>query len=190
MSHSLRVIGVLSTLLALSCSLVACEKDPRQPRYEIAMLTDMQEPVPAEAFGTSAVFNDGKNLQAPPAGSISREGPDPFPYSASEEDGDRAGAELKNPLISSATELERGKVLYDRFCLVCHGVSGDGDGPLIPKYPNPPAFTAKRLLDMADGRIFWTITVGRRDMKSHATQISVDDRWRLVLFIRDLQKKK
>lgn len=180
----------LCVMLASLLALVACERDTRQPRYEVQMLTDMQEPVPAESYATSSVFKDGKTMQAPPVGTIPRGGHAPFAYGTSEEEGDRAGRELNNPLELSTQNLERGKVVYGNMCLVCHGVSGDGDGPLIPKYPNPPAFTSKRLIEMPDGRIFWIITVGRRDMKSHATQVSVEDRWRLVQYIRELQKGK
>ena len=40
---------------------------------------------------------------------------------------------------STADTLAQGHALYSTFCFVCHGEHGKGDGPLIPRIPNPPA---------------------------------------------------
>jgi cytochrome c len=38
--------------------------------------------------------------------------------------------------------VEKGKVIYDKFCLHCHGDKGKGDGKVVAKggYPPPPAY--------------------------------------------------
>jgi len=167
--------------------MVACERDLQRPGYEIKILSDMVEPVPYEAFTKNPVFADGKTLQSSPTGSIPR-GFEPFPYDATDADAERAGIELFNPEVSTEENLQRGKFVYENFCLSCHGAGGDGDGPLIPKYPNPPSVYSTRLKDMPDGRMFHVVTLGRRDMPAHGAQIEAADRWRLILYVRELQK--
>ena len=55
-------------------------------------------------------------------------------------------AELESVVQSPSPEaLAQGRALYETFCLVCHGEQGRGDGPLVPKIPNPPAYTSARV---------------------------------------------
>jgi mono/diheme cytochrome c family protein len=176
-------------LAGIACLVMACEKDPKQPGYEIKILSDMVEPVPYEAFGENRIFADGKNMQAPVQGTIPR-GATPFEYEATDADAERAGREVHNPLKPDSKNIERGKFVYETFCLSCHGVTGDGDGQLIPKYPNPPSVMDKKLLKMPDGRMFHSITKGKKDMPSHASQLSVEDRWKVILYLRELQKQE
>ena len=41
--------------------------------------------------------------------------------------------------------------------------------------------------DLTDGKIFHTITNGINLMGSHASQINPEDRWRIVMYIHQLQ---
>ncbi|MCA1760387.1 MAG: cytochrome c, partial [Bacteroidales bacterium] len=98
-------------------------------------------------------------------------------------------ATLENPLASDF-DMDRAKLMYDRFCLVCHGDNGDGQGLLFTsgKYPIPPAsYKAERAMQKTDGQLFHNIRVGYGVMGAHGPQISVDDTWQLVNYIRHLQ---
>ena len=165
----------------------ACERDPKQPGYQIDILTDMVDPVPYESFGVNPNTPDGKTLQNPVAGTIPR-GFMPFSYGKSEEDAVLAGQELQNPLAASQENLARGKQLFENFCMVCHGPQGQGDGPLIPKFPNPPSFTSKRVKEFPSGRLYYVITRGGTIMPAHNTQIDQIDRWKIVLYVQQLQQ--
>lgn len=177
-------LGIIASFLFFT---VACERDLQRPGYQIKILSDMVEPVPYEAFTKNPVFADGKTLQSPPVGSVPR-GFEPFSYEATDAGAEKAGVDLSNPEPLTQVNLQRGKFIYEAFCLSCHGDGGDGDGPLIPKYPNPPSFHSTRLKAMPDGRMFHVITLGRRDMPAHGSQIEVADRWRLIRYVRELQK--
>jgi cbb3-type cytochrome c oxidase subunit II len=50
---------------------------------------------------------------------------------------------MPNPYPASSAALSRGKVMYERFCMGCHGIVGDGNGTAAP-FLNPPPlnFTA------------------------------------------------
>ena len=40
------------------------------------------------------------------------------------------GGLLQNPVPADAVSLERGRILFERNCMLCHGAAGLGDGPI------------------------------------------------------------
>ena len=151
---------------------------PTQMQYSPAYLSQTPNPV----------LPKGMTEQLPVPGTIPR-GYKPFHYGSSPEEAGRAGVELKNPFPPTDENVARGQQVFNNYCTVCHGSTGAGDGPLIPKYPNPPAYNTDKSKALADGNMFHVITVGRKDMPSHAGLVSVDDRWKAILYIRRLQGK-
>ncbi len=131
-------------------------------------------------------FPNGLTTQAPVAGTIAR-GFKPFHYGATPEEAKRAGAELTNPFENTPENLERAKYVFTQDCAVCHGAKGAGDGPIIPKFPNPPSFKTDTSRALADGELFHVITRGRNNMPAAESKVSAEDRWKLVLYIRQLQ---
>ena len=166
---------------------LACERNPKQPGYEF--LPEMVHSIPYDSFAKNPVTPDGKTMQAPAVGSIPR-GFTPYHYGNTPEEAERAGRELINPVALTPEVLVRGKKVYETFCLVCHGPEGKGDGPLIPKFPNPPSYTSKNVRDYPAGRLFHIITRGSGMMASYASQISPDERWKLVYYVQSLQQPK
>ncbi len=152
---------------------------PTQMEYSPASMT--QSP--------STVFANGMTDQVPVPGTIPR-GYKPFHFGLGPAEAERAGQELKNPFSPTAENLARGQHVFETFCAVCHGVNGDGDGPIIPKFPNPPSFHTDKAKALADGTIFYIITMGRNKMPSYASQVGWDDRWKAILYVRSLQGKK
>jgi mono/diheme cytochrome c family protein len=126
--------------------------------------------------------------QMPVAGTIPR-GFQPFHYGPTPEEAERAGRELVNPFSPAAENLARGQQVYANYCAVCHGATGAGDGPIIPKYPNPPAYHTEKSKSLPDGAMFHVITLGRSNMPAHAAQVSTEDRWKVILYLRKLQGK-
>lgn len=95
---------------------------------------------------------------------------------------------LSNPLPFNTKTVERGKQRYNTFCSPCHGYFGKGDSRLRNQFPNPPTLLSDKVKKWADGNIFHVITNGQNIMPSYAKQISVDDRWAIVYYIRVLQR--
>jgi mono/diheme cytochrome c family protein len=126
--------------------------------------------------------------QPPVPGTVPR-GFQPFHYGADQAEADRAGRELTNPFQPTSENLAVGQYVFSNYCLACHGATGAGDGPIIPKYPNPPSYQTEKSKSLPDGTMFHVITMGRNNMPSHAAQVSVDDRWKAILYIRKLQGK-
>lgn len=171
--------------LLLALTLAACGAGPDRRGPDIPLLSDMAESLPYDTYAPNPVTRDGKTLQRPVPGTIPQ-GHRPFPFAATLEDAERAGRELANPLPATPEALVRGRQLYATYCQVCHGERGLGDGPLVPKIPNPPSYTSAEVRSLPAGRIFHVITRGSGRMGSYAVQISPEDRWRLVHYVQGL----
>lgn len=141
------------------------------------------------AYSPNGNFPDGKTLQAPEPGTIPR-GYLPLHYRATREGALRAGEELSNPFSAGdARALERGAFVFANFCQECHGPTGRGDGAVVMRgFPAPPALMAERGVQMKDGQMFHILSYGQGNMPSYASQLSREDRWRVILHVRSLQK--
>jgi hypothetical protein len=111
-------------------------------------------------------------------------------YSIHRDSAELAGRILKNPLPADSTGnmVAEGKHLYLGFCAPCHGNEGLGDGKVGEKYKGIPNYTAGRYKTLPEGHIFHVITHGKGRMWSHKSQLSPEDRWKVVLYVQKLQK--
>lgn len=167
----------------IGCIMVACRGHERPP---FDYLPDMRNSVPHDAFAPNPVLANHQTLRPPAPGTIPR-GFLPLGFGASVEEAARAGRELSNPIIPTPDVLARGQELYETFCQVCHGPTGAGDGPLIPRIAAPPAYSSPQLSVYPPGRLFHVITFGRGRMPAYRAQIRRADRWRLVHHLQTLQ---
>ena len=97
---------------------------------------------------------------------------------------------LKNPFIGNQKATNDGKEIFEQMCALCHGLKGQGNGEagLILK-PHPANFLVLNVKNESDGDIFWKITNGKAPMASYFELLSDDQRWKLVNYIRELEKK-
>jgi len=144
---------------------------------------------PAYRSQTSNPILPYQMTQQPPVQGIVPRGFQSFHYGVTPAESDRAGRELTNPIKPTTENIARGQYIYTNYCAVCHGATGGGDGPIIPKYPNPPSYNTEKSKNLLDGTMFHVITLGRNNMPSHAAQVPADDRWKVILYIRKLQGK-
>jgi mono/diheme cytochrome c family protein len=142
-----------------------------------------------DSFAPNPNTRDGLTLQRPVRGTIPR-GFMPLHYLATPEEAERAGRELVNPIAPTARSAADGRMLFETYCAVCHGKQGAGDGPLVPKIPNPPAYTSARVRTMPAGRIFHVMTFGSGRMPSYASQLSAHDRWLVAAHVQTLQNRE
>jgi mono/diheme cytochrome c family protein len=180
------LVWALFVAMASALVVVACASNDGSHRG-MEYMPDMAYSVPYNSFAANPVTRDGKTLQTPVPGTVPR-GFQPYRYAATPDEALRAGRELSNPILPSPEALAQGRALYETFCLVCHGEQGRGDGPLVPKIPNPPAYTSARVRAMAPGQIFHVISRGSGRMPSYAAQIPYEQRWRIVLYVGTLRE--
>jgi mono/diheme cytochrome c family protein len=132
----------------------------------------------------SALFSDGIGMRPPVPGTVAR-GSLPYAFAGHPEE---AGKYLVNMLLPTDSVLAAGKRKFLTFCSPCHGNFGDGNSRLRGQFPNPPTLHSDKLRTWPDGNIFHVITEGQNVMPSYASQISEDDRWAIVHYIRVLQR--
>ena len=94
-----------------------------------------------------------------------------------------------NPLPITAALLKRGQQRFTINCSPCHGQLADGNG--ITKKIGAMAVVAnlhdERIVEMTDGEIFYVITNGRNLMGVYGANVTVEDRWAIVAYLRALQ---
>ena len=53
----------------------------------------------------------------------------------------------------------------------------------------PPSLHALRATQMPDGELFHVLTYGQGNMPAYAAQMTRDERWMVLLHVRDLQRE-
>jgi mono/diheme cytochrome c family protein len=96
-----------------------------------------------------------------------------------------------NPVPITRELLERGQQRYQINCMPCHGPDGDGKG-ITSKYGmvGMANFHDQRLINMADGEIFNTITHGKNLMGAYGPNVEVQDRWAIIAYVRALERSQ
>jgi mono/diheme cytochrome c family protein len=98
-------------------------------------------------------------------------------------------AAIKNPIASTPASIAAGQKTYSKTCMMCHGKTGDADGPAVIELNIHPAkLSDPELATQSDGALFWKITTGRKPMPAYGKRLSETDRWNLVNYIRTLPK--
>lgn len=132
----------------------------------------------------NGLFKDGIGMRRPVEGTVAR-GFMPYAFAGKP---DAAGKNLLNPLPPTKEVLQRGKERYLTYCSPCHGNFGAGDSRLRGQFPLPPTLHSDKVRNWPDGNIFHVITEGQNVMPSYASQISRDDRWAVINYMRVMQR--
>ena len=174
--------GAAAVALASAVSWWAVRPDASRPNLVYA--PDMAISPAARTYGPALA------TLGPPAGAVSR-GDLPLRYEATEADAQRAAAELTMPpRVGTPYDRRWAETAFADFCLPCHGREGHGDGITIKRgFQPPPSLLTQHARDMKDGQMFHVLTYGQKLMPPHTAQLSVDDRWRLILHVRGLQRR-
>jgi mono/diheme cytochrome c family protein len=179
----------IALFLALAGVLAAAHglrRDYTRPNWQ--MLPDMVNSPAYATYSPNPVLRDGMTQQPPVPGAIAR-GQMPLHYAPTTQSALQAGEELTSPFAPGDTAaLDRGRMVYQRFCVMCHGPGGAGDGIVATRgFPPPPSLLADNARQMKDGRIFHIATYGQGNMPPYAGQVSRPDRWAAVMYVRALQ---
>jgi mono/diheme cytochrome c family protein len=101
-----------------------------------------------------------------------------------------ASSAKKNPIASTQESIGAGQKIYSKTCAMCHGKTGDADGPAVIELNIHPAkLSDPKLATESDGSLFWKITTGKKPMPAYGKRLSETDRWNLVNYIRTLSKR-
>jgi mono/diheme cytochrome c family protein len=154
----------LLTILLLVLVLPGCDEMEQQPRYD--------------SYEESALFSDGKSMQAPPEGTLAQDDPASI------------AALAQRPPMSPAL-LARGQERFGIYCAVCHDAAGYGRGTVPARgFPQPPSFHIPRLRQASSAYFVEVITHGHGVMYSYADRVRPADRWAIAAYIRALQQSQ
>ncbi|NBR87257.1 MAG: cytochrome c [Verrucomicrobia bacterium] len=97
------------------------------------------------------------------------------------------------PVPVTSALLARGRERYNISCLPCHGAVGDGNGitKKIGAMPVVANLLDKNAIVIPDGQIFQIISQGKApNMQGYAANITIEDRWAIVAYVRSLQRAR
>ena len=101
-----------------------------------------------------------------------------------------AEAQKKNPVAATESSLAAGRKIYSKTCVMCHGKTGDADGPAVIELNIHPAkLSDPKVATESEGALFWKVTTGKKPMPAYGKRLSETDRWNLVNYIRTLSKR-
>jgi len=185
----IRQISVNTALVIISVIVFSsCDRQKNMRGYDF--IPDMVYSRAYDTYSQNPNFADSMTMRTPVNGTVPR-GFVPFRYTIDSASRLKAGKELLNPFRPTDDVLARGKLMYTIFCIGCHGSLGKGDGQLFASglYTlKPRAISEPPTAKLMDGQIFHTITLGFGSMMPHGTQIKPEDRWKIVLYVRELQE--
>lgn len=187
--------------------LTACSDIKRNPGS--AYMPDMAYSRAYETYATrdsSSFSTDEKRTDdkifynnMPVAGTIARGEEIPFPF-AKDAPGDStnyvASKAIQNPLPPlNAAQMVEAERQYLINCGICHGPKLDGNGPLYKDGSGPYSAKPATLVgdakyeSMPDGQMFYSMTYGKNLMGSYASQLTRDQRWAIIHYIKSKQTK-
>ncbi|EMO83873.1 c-type cytochrome [Leptospira santarosai] len=151
---------------------------------------DMADSPAREAQEADPIAHDGAASRIPPKGAVPV-GYYPYEYLGSDVT-QLPNKGLSNPFKNDLANLQKGEAKYQTYCSPCHGVRGAGNGTIVGPAPRigfpVPAVISPKIQGYSDGQIYHVITAGWGRMKSYASQVSPEDRWKIVLYVRKLQE--
>lgn len=138
------------------------------------------------------LFADKKVAREPVKGTIAR-GQSRYPFEDTE-GGYEQAASYENPFWDADKKtLEEGKRHYTVYCAVCHGENGQGQGSVSVAGGGPfggiPNYFGDAYIQMPEGKMFHSMHYGKADMGSYASQLTKDERWKVVSYIKSMQAK-
>ncbi len=135
------------------------------------------------AQAESNFFYNKREMRNPVSGTVAR-GYIPYPFKGQAEPKEV----FSNPVLPTMKSLELGQKKFLTFCSPCHGYHGDGNSRLMGQFPPGPTLHSARVIGFSDGKIYNIITNGQNAMPSYAYQITRNERWAIINYIRVLQR--
>jgi mono/diheme cytochrome c family protein len=154
------------------------------PRYE-AYEDGANRPVPEGAVARGSLALNVTAPKAPATGPNANggapvAGEDGFPFKFSDD------PETKKKELAAI--LDRGENRFNISCLPCHGKLGDGNGMVAMRgFRHPPTYHQDRLRNAPTSHFYDVISNGFGAMPTYADQLTPEDRWKVIAYIRVLQ---
>lgn len=192
-----RAAGVSIAALALvPIGAIVAARSGETTRPAFHLVNDMDSQPRFRAQAGNAHFADGRAMRPDVAGTVAFGELSSDPALAT---GKRDGQWCTEiPSRVDARLLERGRERFGIYCAPCHGASGYGDGLVALRAAElqesawvPPASLHDAVVrGRTVGQLFDVVRNGVRTMPAYARQISAEDSWAIVAYVRALQRSQ
>jgi mono/diheme cytochrome c family protein len=148
---------------------------------------DMQVQPKQNPLSRSDFFSDQRSERPPVEGTVARGQLREDTYFYTGKIGNNPGNYM--PFAVTKEVLDRGRERYNIYCAPCHSRVGDGNGFVSSRgfARKPPSYHIERLQKAPLGYFYDVMTNGFGIMSDYASQVSPEDRWKIVAYIRALQ---
>jgi mono/diheme cytochrome c family protein len=166
------------------------------------LFKDMDSQPKYKAQTDSPLFPDGRSNRPAVAGTVALGRLDDDQHLHRGTVGGEEATTFPQTVPLTMETMNRGQARFNIYCAPCHGLAGDGDGPVARRaqqlaakgqaldWTPPTQLRAAPLLGQAEGKIFHSITNGVRKMPAYGSQISPEDRWAIIMYVRALQRSQ
>lgn len=183
----IRILLSFVIIIAVATILNSCG-NKRDPGW--IYMPDMTYSRAYEAYAPNNLAKENINyLDWPVEGTIRRG--DLFPYPlANDSTGYRLSAQIKDPLPPlDSTDLHEAQRLFNINCAICHGEKMNAQGPLATggKVPAVANLTLSQYVKMPVGTMFHSVTYGKGNMGSYASQLTRKQRWMVIQYVKKTQ---
>lgn len=210
----LRTFFASLILIVIAVYLLAGFRGEKTGRTPIQIFPDMKVQPRYDAQHESTFYADGRAARAMVPGTVPQGYVQPGRYSTNNGNNARQltgpagfsnaldyvntgrmgavwGDGIPRELDVTAALMERGRQRFTVNCAVCHGATGSGNGIVSQYGLNGVAdLHQARLRTMPDGQIFETITHGKGNMAPYGSNVTVEDRWAIIAYVRALQRSR
>ncbi len=188
----MRYFLLIFALLVVLVMGVAGKRGSMSRRPPIEVFPDMDRQPKLRPQTANGFFSDGLSSQLPVAGTVARNSPyEDSPANTGKISGTTNWVQTI-PVPVTATLLARGQERFNINCSPCHGASGDGKG-ITTKFGMAVIADlhdgkTRKVVQQADGEIFNTITYGKGLMGPYGANVTIQDRWAIIAYLRALQR--
>ncbi len=179
------MLALASVLALAGCMRGSTSSQP--PVHLNPSMYDQPKVLPQTA---SDFFYNGSSMRPPVPGTVAVGGlrEDPAFWEGKGPDGKFVSA---IPVTVDAALVQRGHERYTIYCQPCHDARGDGKGILFQRGNVPTAsFHDPKIAALPDGQIFDVITNGFGLMSGYRWPIPAADRWAIIAYVRELERKR
>ena len=149
------------------------------------VLNPMMKQPKVKPYRPSAFDQDGIAMRAPPPNVVAAGGAQPAEVSGGSGGDGKAVGRIPIPVPPELLQIGRKK--FDVNCAVCHGILGDGDSLIAKNMSQRPPPSLHQRVWAEDGRYYQVVSQGFGVMPSYAAELTVEERWAVVAYVRALQ---
>jgi mono/diheme cytochrome c family protein len=187
------VVLAIAALVPLALVAQARTEKSRKPRIHLVQDMDFQSKYKAQS--ENQFFHDGRTMRGSIPGTVAIDELRSDHLALGKLDGAFARTFPQEIEISDAT-MARGQERFGVYCAPCHGLAGRGDGMIAKRaeklaqgtWVPPSNLNQDYLRQQPIGQLFDSISNGVRNMPGYGSQISPEDRWAILLYVRALQR--